>query len=101
MNYLTLFSQRRALSFKLSLFISSARYATAFPSHVMYPSAEMGRVYARARMYVHACVCARVCKHRVRGNVVFKGGDCSGPCGLQADKVMMAPAFSASSSQSD
>lgn len=67
----------------------------------MYPSAEMGRVYARACMYVHACVCVRVSKHWVRGNVVFKGGDCSGPCGLQADKVMMAPAFSASSSQSD
>lgn len=53
-----------------------------------------------ACMYVCPCMCVYACEHWVIGNVVFKGGDCSGPCGLQADKVMMAPAFSASSSQS-
>lgn len=55
---------------------------------VIYPSAETDHVYVG------------VCVQSVIGNVVFKGDDYSGPCGLQVDKVMMAVTFSAISSQS-
>lgn len=47
---------------------------------------------------VHLFVCVYVYAHQVIGNA-FKGDDCSSPRGLQADKVMMAATFSASSSQ--
>lgn len=49
---------------------------------------------------MYLCVCVGVCVQSVIGNVVFKGDDYSGPCGLQVDKVMMAVTFSAISSQS-
>ena len=65
---------------------------------VIYPSAEMDRVCAC--VCVCMCVCVSLRAHRVIGYVVFKGDDCSGPRGLQGDKVMMAATFSACSSQS-
>lgn len=52
------------------------------------------------RAWACVCVCVSLRAHRVIGYVVFKGDDCSGPRGLQADKVMMAATFSACSSQS-
>ncbi len=89
------------LSFQLSLFISSASDGRAT---VHFPPCNLsicrnGPCVSEC-VFLCVCVCVCVCAHWVIGNVVFKGDDCSGPRGLQADKVMMAATFSASSSQS-